>query len=76
MKTFTRKIDAKRWLDTRAGKIATGDWIAPERGQVTFTDMAERWLDTHTGRPSMIAGYRSVLNKRVLPRLGARRIAL
>lgn len=43
-KAFTRKIDAQSWLDTEiTAKLATGTYVDPQRGRVTFTSFYREW---------------------------------
>ena len=73
-KAFPRRVDAEAWLKERQAELVRGDWVPPERAQRSFGALAEEWLSLHTGKPSTIAGYRSVLNRHVLPRFGKRPI--
>lgn len=42
-KSFTKKADAKDWLDQQTAAIVTGLWADPKAGKVTFSSFAERW---------------------------------
>ncbi len=43
-KRFTRKINARRWLEEATSALVTQTWTAPERGRVTVAVWAEQWL--------------------------------
>jgi integrase len=45
-RTFDRKADAERWLDTSSADIIRGDWIDPRFGRMTFEDWVKRWEAT------------------------------
>jgi hypothetical protein len=36
--TFAKKGDAQRWLSTELASVATGAWVDPKAGKVTFGD--------------------------------------
>lgn len=74
-RTFSRRSDAEAWLVGRRAEVASGDWIPPERSRITFREYADQWLELRPGRPSTIAGYRSLLKHHVLPKLGPRPVA-
>ncbi|MBT5320703.1 MAG: site-specific integrase [Chloroflexi bacterium] len=73
-KAFRRKIDAEGWLRDRQAEITTGAWIPPERARRLFKSVAAEWLDSHTGKPSTVAGYRSILSCQLLEKFGSRQI--
>lgn len=41
--SFERRTDAKRWEADQLAKLASGGWIDPARGRVTFAALAEEW---------------------------------
>ena len=41
--SFERRTDAKRWEADQLAKLASGSWIDPARGRVTFAALAEEW---------------------------------
>ncbi|MEM9405869.1 MAG: site-specific integrase [Acidobacteriota bacterium] len=73
-RAFRTKTEAQAWLNERKAEMTLGDWIAPELGRRTFESLAEEWLELHTGKPSTIAGYRSVLRKHLYPRFGKQKV--
>jgi integrase len=49
-KSFDRKIDAERWLRTELAKLDRGQWIDPDRGNITW---AEYSLQVIADRPHL-----------------------
>ncbi len=72
---FKRRVDAQAWLDDQAVVTATGTWTDPNRAKRTFGEWSRIWLaqSVHL-KPKTIAGYESILERHVLPRLGKRQI--
>lgn len=68
---FSRRIDAEHWLDSVRVDLASGVYVSPERGRVTFGDWSTQWLaeSVHL-KPKTVAGYQSILNRHLLPRWG------
>lgn len=75
-KTFTRKLDADRFLARIEGDKLKGSYVDPDAGRTAFRVVAERWYAT-TKRlgPQTRRDYRSLLDVWVLPRFGARPVA-
>ena len=70
-KTFTKKVDAERWLNGIEVSKARGDWVDPSLGRITVADWAERWFATTVNlKPKTRVGYRSLLDRHVLPAFG------
>lgn len=69
-KSFTRKVDAERWLRTELGKLDKGEWLDPKAGRITVAEWSETWLRGLTLKPKTRAGYESVLRSRLLPWFG------
>ncbi|EWT05809.1 integrase [Intrasporangium chromatireducens Q5-1] len=42
-KSFTRQIDAKRWVATEEAKVVRGDWVNPAAGKTTFAAFFADW---------------------------------
>lgn len=42
-KSFTRQIDAKRWVATEEAKVVRGDWVNPAAGKITFAAFFADW---------------------------------
>lgn len=61
-KGFRRKVDAQQWLDTEVtAKFATGTYIDPERGKVTFASFYKEW----SKRQVWESGTRHVMDQSV-----------
>jgi integrase len=75
-RSFSRKVDAERFLTTvESGKLQ-GTWTDPARGKVTFAAWLETWWTTAADlRPSTRARDRSYFNSLILPRFGAAPLA-
>jgi integrase len=73
-RNFTRKVDADAWLSQRQAEMSLGDWVPPERSKRTIADISDEWLSVHTGKPSTISNYRSVLKVHILPTFGNRQV--
>jgi integrase len=69
-RSFDRKVDAERWLDTQLVRIDRGDWSDPTAGDVTLLEWSHRWLATLTLKPKTRAEYESLLRSRILPEFG------
>lgn len=77
-KSFSRKVDAERWLRDQLAQLDRGVWVDPNAGDVTFAAWSAEWLRGLDVKPKTLAGYESLLRSRVLPRFGTvplRRIA-
>src|SRR6266545_5926986 len=71
-KTFTRKIDADRFLARIEGDKLKGSYVDPDAGRTPFRVVAERWYATTKGLGHQTRrDYRSLLDVWVLPRFGA-----
>lgn len=42
-KSFTRKTDAQDWLDEITAAFATGTYVDPQRGKITFASFYKAW---------------------------------
>jgi integrase len=75
-RSFSRKVDAERFLTTvESGKLQ-GTWTDPARGKVTFAAWLETWWTTAADlRPSTRARDRSYFNSLILPQFGAMPLA-
>lgn len=71
-KSFTRKIDAQRWIDEVTAAVVTGQYVDPKAGQVTFRDYAERWRKIQVQRPSSQAHVETMLRRHTYPTFGDR----
>ncbi len=69
-KSFTRKVDAQRWLDQVAADLVTGRYIDPNAGRVTLADFATQWLETQTYDASTRETMESRVRTHILPTIG------
>ncbi|MEE8375360.1 MAG: tyrosine-type recombinase/integrase [Acidimicrobiia bacterium] len=72
-KTFARKTDAEKWLRREIGKVERAEWTDPRAGRTTVAEVAETWfagVQARDTKPKTVAGYRNLLDSRVLPVFG------
>jgi integrase len=70
-KSFTRKVDAERFLVAIEDAKLRGAYVDPAAGRVPFREWAERWERTMaTLRPSTRKDYATLLKNQVLPEFG------
>ena len=75
-KTFTRRVDAERWLTSTSADVLRGDWIDPKLGRMTFREWEERWETTIVHlRPRTRELNVGVARNYLLPRFGDWRLA-
>lgn len=71
-KTFTRRVDAERWLVTQRADLARGAWTDPALGRMTLEEWVGRWEPSTVDlRPTTRELNMGVLRKYLLPRFGA-----
>ncbi|WP_308651964.1 site-specific integrase [uncultured Actinomyces sp.] len=70
---FTRKIDAKQWLEDNESSMRRGEYVSPRAGRTTVKTLADKWAETRPAvvRPKTWDTESTLLNSRVLPRWGA-----
>ncbi len=75
-KSFTRKVEAQRWLDQLQAEIHQGRYIDPSAGKTLVAVCAQRWCDglVHL-KPSTLERYRGIVNRRIIPVWGDWQIA-
>jgi integrase len=66
-RTFARKVDAERWLDSARGQLARGDWIDPAGARVTFGAYVADWQGALVARESTTATVASLVRAHILP---------
>jgi integrase len=68
---------ANEWIDAQQVARRTGTWIDPAAGRQQLEPFARKWLATvrHELKPSTYESYRSLLESRVLPRVGKWQLA-
>lgn len=69
-KSFDRKRDADDHIRQVTADLHTGAYVDTKRSATTFGTVAEEWMAGKTPRlkPSTASGYRSLLDKTLLPR--------
>lgn len=51
-------------------KLDRGAWVDPAAGRIGFADHADTWMAGRIVKPKTRAGYRSLLDSRILPTFG------
>lgn len=75
-KSFTRKADAERFVREMEVDLDRGAWLDPRAGEMTLAEWVDEFLAlARRLSPTTLQTYRRDLNKYVLPRFGAYRIA-
>lgn len=76
-RSFARKADAQRWLDTEVtARLATGSYVPPQAGRLTVREVYESWAAAQSHiSPKTAATRRSAWVSRVEPRWGTVAIA-
>lgn len=70
-RSFTRRVDAERWLATQTADVARGAWVDPALGRETFAQFAARWSQALPNlRPTTRELNLGVLRLHLLPRFG------
>jgi integrase len=69
-KTFTRKVDAQRWLDQVTADLVTGRYVDPKAGRVTLADFAAQWIEAQTFDASTRETMESRVRTHILPTIG------
>jgi len=72
---FTRKVDARRWLDEVRTSVVTGMYVDPKAGRTRLRDYAEIWRGAQVHRPTTKAHVETMLRRHAYPTLGNREIA-
>lgn len=70
-RTFTRRVDAERFLERNGTDIQRGEWIDPAVRRTLFSEWAAAWWETTVKlRPNTRRGYWLLLQNHVLPHFG------
>lgn len=48
-RVFDRKRDAVAWEQDQRRKLRSGEWIDPQRGRITLTELEPQWTASRTG---------------------------
>lgn len=68
-KVFSHKDAAQAHLDKVTADVVKGEYVSPRATAVTFGVVASEWLESKAAKaPKTVAGYRSLLDKLILPR--------
>ena len=68
-KAFTRKIDARAWVEDQRAAMRRGDWVDPRRGTIRWDEYAADVLATKSHlSPRTVETYQAA-NRRILPML-------
>ncbi|CAN5187704.1 tyrosine-type recombinase/integrase [soil metagenome] len=71
-RSFTRRVDAERWLAVATADVVRGEWVDPALGRLTLAAWSSRWEAGLVGlRPSTRALNLRVLRGHLLPRFGS-----
>jgi hypothetical protein len=71
---FTRKIDARRWLDQETAKLNTGTWVAPKTAKTTVGEWCDTWLKTYASRKASTVRMAKVHVAKIKDEFGSRRL--
>jgi len=74
-RTFARRVDAERWLDSVRGDLVRGTYVHPEAGRRTFGEYARGWQAAQVHRPTTAAQVEANLRNHVFPFFGERALA-
>ncbi|HET7571784.1 MAG TPA: tyrosine-type recombinase/integrase [Gaiellaceae bacterium] len=75
-KVFRRKEEAERWLVQQSHAQLTGTHIDPRSADRPFRDVIDAWKDQWVGlEPKTRAGYEGIIEKRLLPEFGSRKVS-
>ena len=74
-KTFTRKVDADRFVREQQVEVERGAWIDPRGADIALGEWSEEFLSLcRRLSPTTQAAYKRDLNKYILPRFGSYRL--
>jgi integrase len=75
-KTFTRKVDAERYLTSIENAKLTGQYVDPARSRVTVGAWADVWLDAQADlSPTTRNRYEGIIARHIRPRWGNAQLA-
>ena len=73
-KTFTRRVDAERFLTSVEHQKLVGGYVDPAAGRVTFRSYAEQWRTAQPHRDSTVQNVEQDLRLHIYPTIGDRPI--
>jgi len=68
--TFDTRTDGLAWLSAQRADLVRGAWMPPDSA-VTLTEYANLWLEQRELKPRTRHDYRELLDRFILPKLGA-----
>jgi integrase len=71
---FSRRIDARKWLDRETAKIETGSWVAPKTAKTTVDQWCETWLKAYASRKRSTVRMAEVHIAKIKAEFGPRRL--
>lgn len=75
-KTFSRKVDAERFLTKVEADKLRGDWVDPRRGQTLLSQWVEEYQRSRVDlQPTTRAQQEALLRTHILPAFGRRALA-
>jgi integrase len=76
-RSFAKWVDADSFASSVETDKRRGEYQDPHAGRVLLKDWAARWLamTAPTLKPSTVESYRSLLDSRILPQFGKRRLS-
>jgi hypothetical protein len=74
-RTFGRKVDAQRHLDSVGVSLAKGTYVDPKAGKATFRAFAEQWRAMQVHRSGTAKSVEQQLRLHVYPHIGDRPVA-
>ncbi|GAA1103466.1 tyrosine-type recombinase/integrase [Nesterenkonia jeotgali] len=69
-KAFDRKTDAEQYLKNVTASMVSGQYVAPEGGNVLTREILHRFLSGLDVKHSTLLGYRSAIDAQIMPRWG------
>lgn len=69
-KAFDRKTDAEQYLQNVTASMVSGQYVAPEGGNVLTREILQRFLSGLDVKHSTLLGYRSAVDAQIMPRWG------
>jgi integrase len=73
--SFSRQVDADRWLVEQKAKVLARSWIDPADGKKPFEECAAEFMVSKVNlKPKTRASYDSLLKSRIIPTFGTMQI--